>query len=263
MSCSFPTEPLEYKDTVCADGWVPWNSWCYKLVKDKSLSFTEAQSHCANVEGGGEEGSLASFHSIDTKEMISTNFHAGASHIVVCVKYQQMIIVTLSKETWTLTSTVKVNVMMSSLCVCCATSDGQFLDVWIGLISTDTNLSVFKWMDQKPVTFTYWAPNQPVHSTEGSACVFYTGEVCVCGGGCLSNPLPVDPTLFLLEVWMLPRPGYSYYILIIFCQIYKFVSVHRIMVGRLVTAQRSYLLCVRRKEKSKNQQHSPDVTVRM
>lgn len=67
-----------------------------------------------------------------------------------------------------------------TVCVCCVTSDGQFLDVWIGLVSTDTNVSVFKWIDQNPVTFTYWAPNQPVYSTEGRACVFYTGEVCLC-----------------------------------------------------------------------------------
>ncbi|KAG8001298.1 Lymphocyte antigen 75 [Nibea albiflora] len=119
-------EPFAYKETVCAEGWVPWNGWCYKLVKDKPQTFTDATKHCNNTEGGF----LASLHSIDIKEMISTNFHA----------------------------------------------DNKLLDVWIGLQGFGINTTVLKWIDQAPVTFTYWGINQPSRPTQEISCVSYTGE---------------------------------------------------------------------------------------
>ena len=65
-------------------------------------------------------------------------------------------------------------------CVCCDPSDGQFLDVWIGLVGKDTNPTVFSWIDKTPITFTYWLPNQPVLPTEDPSCVLYSGKVCLC-----------------------------------------------------------------------------------
>ncbi|KAJ3594101.1 hypothetical protein NHX12_006433 [Muraenolepis orangiensis] len=69
---------LDYRSTVCPEGWVPWSGWCYRLEKDRPQSFADAQVSCGGPEavGGGGGGTLASLHSLDAKEMISTRFHA-------------------------------------------------------------------------------------------------------------------------------------------------------------------------------------------
>ncbi|XP_035991989.1 lymphocyte antigen 75 [Fundulus heteroclitus] len=71
-------DPLVDNQTVCAEGWVPWNGWCYKLISDaaEKRSFPDAQEYCNSTEGGAH---LASFHSFDHIEMISTYFPAEES----------------------------------------------------------------------------------------------------------------------------------------------------------------------------------------
>ncbi|XP_063329661.1 lymphocyte antigen 75 [Pelmatolapia mariae] len=118
------TDSFVYKETLCKDDWVPWNGLCYKLM-EKPKNFNAAQEQCK-----AENGVLASFHTIDSKEMISTNFHG----------------------------------------------DGKTLDVWIGLVGVGTNPTIFNWTDGAPITFTYWAPSQPVQPTSDTSCVSYTGE---------------------------------------------------------------------------------------
>lgn len=122
------TEPFSYKETVCAEGWEPWEGWCYKLVKDQPQNFNDAHQHCTHAEGGG--GFLAHFLSMDTKEMISTKFH----------------------------------------------SDGNYLDVWIGMTGSGMSPSAFEWINHSHVTFTYWDKNQPLQPTQQNSCVFYSGE---------------------------------------------------------------------------------------
>uniref|UniRef100_A0A4W5QQ66 Lymphocyte antigen 75 n=1 Tax=Hucho hucho TaxID=62062 RepID=A0A4W5QQ66_9TELE len=68
---SVATVPLVYKSTICDEGWVPWNMFCYKLVKDEPKIFAQAENYCKTIGGG-----LVSLHSLDSIEMISTQFHA-------------------------------------------------------------------------------------------------------------------------------------------------------------------------------------------
>ncbi|CAL8246532.1 unnamed protein product [Lota lota] len=134
---------LDYQSTVCPGGWVAWIGWCYRLEKDQPQGFADALARCASTEaGGGGGGTLASLHSLDAKEMISTHFHA----------------------------------------------EGLPLDVWIGL--NNTNTTVFKWVDQSPVTFTYWGPDQPTQPSQDHSCVFYSGESYGWRVGNCSDRLP-------------------------------------------------------------------------
>ncbi|CAG5858057.1 unnamed protein product [Menidia menidia] len=74
-------EDVKFLETACPEGWVPWSGWCYKLVQDTPANFQDAQLHCTDEEGGR----LASFHSVDSKEMVSTYFHADRGSLDVWI----------------------------------------------------------------------------------------------------------------------------------------------------------------------------------
>ncbi|CAN9507209.1 unnamed protein product [Ophioblennius macclurei] len=139
------TESLVYNETVCDAGWTSWNGWCYKLVKDTARNVIDAQTHCQGSEDGAF---LATFNSLESKEMISTNFHG----------------------------------------------DGNYLDVWIGMIGVGSNPTVFKWSDHSTVTFTFWDKNQPLqpdqYTDQYTTCVFYSGMSHAWRVGDCSTKLP-------------------------------------------------------------------------
>lgn len=106
---------------------------------------------------------------------------------------------------------------------------------------------------------------------------FSTLERCVCVSECeymnIGVTPPIASSLIVLGLcWGCMHCQVSIFFSSYHLQ-YKFVhmrpfkfrhmSIHRLMVGRLVTAQKSYLLCVRRKERSENQRHRQDVPLRM
>ncbi|KAM6979937.1 lymphocyte antigen 75 [Aplochiton taeniatus] len=51
----------------------------------------------------------------------------------------------------------------------------EVLDVWIGLIG-QSDPPVLKWVDNEPITFTYWGPNQPSRLNNTQTCVYYSGQ---------------------------------------------------------------------------------------
>uniref|UniRef100_A0A8C7D525 Lymphocyte antigen 75 n=1 Tax=Oncorhynchus kisutch TaxID=8019 RepID=A0A8C7D525_ONCKI len=130
---SLATEPLVYKSTICDEGWTPWNMFCYKLVKDEPKMFAQAENYCKTIGGG-----LVSLHSLDSMEMISTQFHAGTPHTQ-------------------------------------RNQSRDVLGVWIGLNGTG-NPATLSWVDETPVSFTYWDRNHPIQPSGHSHCVYYFGE---------------------------------------------------------------------------------------
>lgn len=125
-----------YKSTICDEGWAPRNMFCYKLVKDEPKMFAQAENYCKTIGGG-----LVSLHSLDSMEMISTQFHAGTPHTQ-------------------------------------RNQSQDVLGVWIGLNGTG-NPAILSWVDETPVSFTYWDRNHPIQPSGDSGCVSYSGEVCV------------------------------------------------------------------------------------
>lgn len=141
--------------------------------------------------------------------------------------------------------------------MCYCSSDGKTLDVWIGLVGVGTNPTVFNWTDRAPITFTYWAPSQPVQPTSDTSCVSYTGEVCVCW----CNTHPLYSSLVCTFVYVLPRALHlsclrSY-------RNARCLFFHSFIVGGLRIAHRCWPSCARGKERSMNQQHRSDVARKM
>lgn len=140
--------------------------------------------------------------------------------------------------------------------VCYCSSDGKTLDVWIGLVGVGTNPTVFNWTDGAPITFTYWAPSQPVQPTSDTSCVSYTGEVCVCVG-----VTHCTQALCAHFLYVLPRALHlsclrSY-------RNARCLFFHSFIVGGLRIAHRCCPSCARGKERSMNQQHRSDVARKM
>ncbi|KAL1021872.1 hypothetical protein UPYG_G00019130 [Umbra pygmaea] len=74
-NATFPEpESLLYTSTICDEGWAPWNMFCYKLVKEEPKDFWRAVDHCKGI--GAD---LVSFHSLDTIEMVNTQFHSDGA----------------------------------------------------------------------------------------------------------------------------------------------------------------------------------------
>uniref|UniRef100_A0AAY5E854 Lymphocyte antigen 75 n=1 Tax=Electrophorus electricus TaxID=8005 RepID=A0AAY5E854_ELEEL len=64
------------KPTECEDGWVPWRRFCYRLFGTNTreqMSYEGAQQKC--VQYGAQ---LASFHSLEEVEILSTQLEVGA-----------------------------------------------------------------------------------------------------------------------------------------------------------------------------------------
>uniref|UniRef100_A0A4W4G221 Lymphocyte antigen 75 n=1 Tax=Electrophorus electricus TaxID=8005 RepID=A0A4W4G221_ELEEL len=70
------TGKVANKPTECEDGWVPWRRFCYRLFGTNTreqMSYEGAQQKC--VQYGAQ---LASFHSLEEVEILSTQLEVGA-----------------------------------------------------------------------------------------------------------------------------------------------------------------------------------------
>ncbi|KPP69222.1 lymphocyte antigen 75 precursor-like [Scleropages formosus] len=161
------------QSTKCASGWAPWNGFCFKLEKERRLAMADAQQRCRTL--GAE---LVSVHSLAQVEAISTAFHAEGSRSWTGRATQRGVDrkradgrcgqvrgrVAAPSTDWFLALTLGV-----------VLSDGAS-DVWTGLKSEGEPV-LFRWVDRSPVSFTYWARNEP-HPLPGNnaSCVSYSGE---------------------------------------------------------------------------------------